>query len=269
MRSYSPGLSKDLVGSGMHWFRAFERRESQEANRASRRGLFVKSPPTRVASRKALKVSLALNCQMLKALPFCRLPRVGGRQGRVGWRAAVEHSTSRHGLGANPTICHGLSVTSTIRFSPTWTSRLRLVGYPSLQSCINMQRKLSKGLLSGPGRHLEVKNLWKSWESMIRQHPLYPSAEKVEDWSLSKLPANSVRKLKRRYWLVQNVVKKLPSSVRTGRFKVDVSLVYKAILKLRQTLPHRRAIPGMIVKYARRKADDGKGWAWRKRRRRK
>jgi len=101
--------------------------------------------------------------------------------------------------------------------------------------------------------------------------PMYRAGGAVfeDSWDVVKPPEGSVRKLKRRFWVINSVVKKLPGSLRTGFVTDDFRLVYGAMVKLRQTLPRRRMLPGILGKYIRSKTIKGKKWFWRKRRRRK
>lgn len=263
MHSQTTGLTRGLVGSGMHWFRKFERDLSQEAERASRRVLFVKNPLPGVSRQRDRRAALQSNLLGFRALPFCRCTPRKRSSGRVGW---TNVKPSQHGQSGNLSICRGLRVVSTCAMDPRQSNSWKNRGYPSLRLVQNKQAATRKPGCPDWFRQ-ECRDLERRYNEVTVPALEAEGCRFVKDWTVVLPSEGASRKLKRRAWFAKRVVKKLPSHARTGAFTVDMSRVYKATLKLRQTLRRRRMVPGMLVKYFRRNAGDGCRWSWGKRRR--
>jgi hypothetical protein len=227
----------------------------------------VKNPRNRALERKRRREGEAFNRSALLALPFCNLrSRFRGGSRRVGCKRAPGTV-----VGQNPLFCRGIKVTSDSKLTSTWYSRLRRVGFydkePHVDShaaLVSRARMHQKHGYSHP-EYSKVRSDFVLWEARVREK--YPNAEWVNDWRVSKPPVNSVRKQKRRWFLLNNVVKKLPSSVRTGLVTSDVRLFYH----LRQKLLKRGAKHvslGKTWKMIRSSSIEGKRqWKRRKRKR--
>jgi hypothetical protein len=218
----------------MHWFRAAERYNYGWDNVSSRKHLFVKNPPNWALTRKRRREDQALNAKALSELPFSRVPvRLGGPSRRVGC-----DDRSRHGLRANPSIFKGLKVTSSSKLAPSWYARLRkewftLPTHPFKSATFDYLLKrdrMCKASKAPQWAKDEVFSGFRAWEVAVREK--YPGAEWELGWSVSKPSANSVRSLKRRWFFLTNVVKKLPSSVRVDLVKLDVRAFYALKRKL-------------------------------------
>jgi len=232
----------------------------------------VKSPPNRALDRSRRRDGEAFNRSALLALPYCRLAsRYGGPPRRA-------RTTRRPGMvtGTNPLFYRGIKVTSNSKLTDKWFHRLKRTGFwsesppiPPLGLSMRQIRTAKANLgrdPKAPGILAESQRDATRWFAKVKKD--YPPEVWAESgWGVTKPPANAVRSVKRRWFLLNNVVKYLPSSVRVGLVKLDVRSFYA----IRRKFSKRGAKHVENRKFwfmVRSNSFEGGKWNWKRRRKR-
>jgi hypothetical protein len=176
----------------------------------------------------------------------------------------------------NPSIYRGLKVTSKSKLTDKWFHRLKRTGFwsenpplPPLQTLMSQVRSAQVNLGRDPRAPAvlsEAKANCTRWFRKVKEE--YPPEVWAEfGWGVAKPPANSVRRMKRRWFLLNSVVKYLPSSVRVGLVTLDVRSFYA----IRRKLTGGGAKHLSLRKFwllVRSNSFEGGKWNWKRRRKR-
>jgi hypothetical protein len=166
-----------------------------------------------------------------------------------------------------------LKVASTHQLTPYWYSRLRRrsfgYDYPgvnnlSLEHLLKASRN-AQNPRAPAGEKAKVQSAFREWEVRLRRE--VPEAMWDSDWRIIRPAADSVRKQKRRWFLLNNVVKKLPGSVRVGLVKSDVRAFYAIKRKLAKRGAKHVSL-GKFFRIIRSKSFEEKRWVKKRRRKR-